>query len=62
MPSYEILKQYYDMGGRRVTLGSDAHIEKNASKNFEEAIEAVKNAGFENIYYYRKRKPYQIKI
>lgn len=62
MPGKDILKKYYDMGGRLITLGSDAHTVDNASQFFNKATEALKEIGFKNIYYYKRRKPYQIEI
>lgn len=62
MPPADILKKYYDMGGYLITLGSDAHVAKDASKHFDEAIAEIKKIGFENIYYYKNRKPFQITI
>lgn len=62
MPPADILSKYYDMGGYLITLGSDAHCPENASLYFDEAIQAIKAIGFKNIYYYKKRIPYQIKI
>ena len=50
------------MGGRLVTLGSDAHISKNASTNFDNAIEMIKQIGFENICYFKDRKINKINI
>ena len=62
MPSKDILKKYYDMGGYLLTLGSDAHIAQNASKNFRKALEEIKKIGFNNIFYYTNRKQIQITI
>lgn len=62
MPSKEILKKYYKMGGRLITMASDAHIAENASNNFEKAIKAIKEIGFENICYFQNRKVNKIKI
>lgn len=62
MPTVEIIKKYRDMGGKILTLGSDAHIAPNASLNFSEAIKQVKDAGFESLYYYKERKPVEYKI
>lgn len=62
MPSSDILKKYYDMGGYLVTLGSDAHVSENASKDFDKAIDTLKEIGFSNIYYYIKRKAYKTEI
>ena len=62
MPGEEILNQYYNMGGYLITLGSDAHIRKNASINFKEAKEILKKIGFKNLYYYKTRKPIAYEI
>ena len=62
MPDKKIIKNYYDLGGRLITLGSDAHIAENASQNFLKAVEVLKAIGFKDIYYYKNRKPYSIKI
>lgn len=62
MPSNDILKMYYDMGGYLITLGSDAHISQNASENFDKALNTLREIGFKNIYYYKNRKPYQITV
>ncbi len=62
MPSKNIIKQYYNMGGRLITLGSDAHITENASNHFCEAITTIKEIGFENICYFQNRKVNKIKI
>ncbi len=62
MPGANILKEYRKLGGYLITLGSDAHVEKNASFGFGAARNALRTLGFENIYYYKNRKPYQIEI
>lgn len=61
-PPKNIIKRYYDMGGRRVTLGSDAHKAENASAGLDRAIAALKEIGFDSIYYYRKRKSCRIAL
>ena len=62
MPPYDVLKKYFDLGGKLITLGSDAHVAENASTNFEYAIKILKEIGFKNITYYEKRKPYNLPI
>ncbi len=62
MPGADILKEYRRLGGYLITLGSDAHVAKNASFGFGAARNALRTLGFENIYYYKKRRPYQIEI
>ena len=58
MPGREIIKKYYNMGGRIITLGSDAHVAENAAIHFEKAVAFLKEIGIENVYYYKKRKKY----
>lgn len=62
MPPYSIIKRYYSMGGYLVTLGSDAHVAKNASVHFDDAIKALKEIGFDGIFCYKKRTPHKIEI
>lgn len=62
MPTIDILKKYHDMGGYLITLGSDAHVDTDAAKHFDEAIDTIKKIGFENIFFYKKRNPLQITI
>lgn len=62
MPPADILQKYRAMGGRLITLGSDAHIPENASANFDGALAAIRAAGFDTIYYYQNRKPHPIAI
>ncbi|MBQ4119928.1 MAG: histidinol-phosphatase HisJ family protein [Clostridia bacterium] len=62
IPNKEILKKYYKMGGRLITLGSDAHIAQNASANFEAAIKVLKEIGFKDICYFKNRKLNKISI
>ena len=42
MPSEKIIRQYYNMGGRLITLASDAHISENVSNHFDKAIKLIK--------------------
>lgn len=56
MPNAEILKRYYDMGGRIITLGSDAHKKENIAVAFSEATQMLKEIGFTHGSYYVKRR------
>ena len=61
-PTKTILKRYFEMGGYLITLGSDAHSHKNASIHFDEAVQALREIGFDKLYYYKKRKPVAYEI
>lgn len=62
MPHTDIVRQYYAMGGRLVTVGSDAHVAENAAVHIPEALAMLKNIGFHEIFYYQGRKPHGVPI
>ena len=58
----KILCLYKELGGKMVTLGSDAHNKDDVGRNFDEAISLLKMCGFNSCYYFEKRKPKEILI
>lgn len=56
-PGKDILKRYFELGGRIITLGSDAHKPADLCKDFEKAIAELKEIGFTKIAKFEKRKP-----
>ena len=56
-PHGEILKRYYELGGRIITAGSDAHSPEEISRNFHRASELLRNCGFKEYCYFTKRSP-----
>ena len=62
MPTADIVRQYFEMGGRLLTVGSDAHVPENAAAYVPEALAMLKEIGFEHVYYFKGRKPYPIAI
>lgn len=57
LPSLDLLTQYYKMGGRLVTIGSDAHTVSDLGKGIKEGFETLKLAGFNEFAIYENRKP-----
>lgn len=57
-----LLKRYKELGGELVTMGSDAHSIANIGCVFDKYGEIIKSCGFDNLYYYKKRKPFGYKI
>lgn len=51
-PKPETLQKYHELGGKLLTIGSDAHNASRIGYGIEEAIEQIKKCGFEEIYYY----------
>ena len=62
MPPLKVVEQYFALGGRLITLGSDAHIAKNVGNAFTETKEKLKSIGFTEYHYYKKRTPVGVKL
>jgi histidinol-phosphatase (PHP family) len=56
MPDPLILAWYVEMGGQRLTLGSDAHRLPEVSQHLEKAIEAIQAAGINHITKFERRQ------
>lgn len=61
-PHFDVLKRYYELGGRLLTLGSDAHTPDQIAYGFELVGTMLKDVGFKEIAIYRKRNPHFIKL
>ena len=46
LPTEEIVQRYYDLGGRKVSFGSDAHFKERIADKREEVVEMLKKIGF----------------
>lgn len=57
IPGLEILRWYVEMGGERVTLGSDAHRPEQVASHLDVALEAVKAAGLRHLTTFDRRRP-----
>lgn len=57
LPDMPIIEKYAALGGKLVTVGSDAHTADRISFGLDRAAAAVKKAGFEHLYYYKNRTP-----
>lgn len=55
-PGLEILGWYAEMGGERVTLGSDAHQPRRLAEDFDTAVENLRAAGLKYLTRFEKRQ------
>lgn len=62
LPSFEIVKRYFELGGEILTIGSDGHCTRDIGFEFDVAIEMAKKAGFKYISNFENRKPVYHKI
>ncbi len=56
-PHDDLLKRYRELGGERITFGSDAHSPEHLGDRFPETGERLKALGFRYYASYRARKP-----
>ena len=49
LPQKDILALYYQLGGRKVSYGSDAHVATNIMQRREKAVQMLKEIGFTHI-------------
>ena len=56
----ETVRRFREMGGKYVTVGSDAHGPEDIAFAFDRAEEALREAGFSYYTIYRNRRPVRI--
>jgi len=61
-PESEVLKAYYKMGGRKITLGADAHFTEHVALEFGRVRSLLKDIGFSSYFVFRDRTPYEFPL
>lgn len=56
-PSRKIIQKYYDLGGKILTIGSDAHDASRLEDHFEEVKDVLRQIGFTHFYTFESMKP-----
>ena len=59
VPNREVLELYYQLGGRKISFGADAHSVQAVGINIYEAIKEAKEIGFQYATYYENLKEKQ---
>lgn len=62
LPDKNLIKLYKSLGGKYVTIGSDAHTINDIGKGINESLYMLKDIGFNNITYFEKHKPILVPI
>lgn len=62
LPNLDLLKLYRSLGGQIVTIGSDAHCTADIGSGWSESAILAKQAGFDYVTLYEKRRPILIPI
>ena len=61
-PNIEIIKRYKELGGKIITIGSDAHRVEDLASNFDIVYDMLEAIQFDTITIYHDRIPELIKI
>ena len=61
-PNVEVLKWYVELGGERVTLGSDAHEPQDIGADLDAALAAARAAGLKYVTQFERREARLVKI
>ena len=62
MPDPLILRWYHEMGGERITFGSDAHSAEHLGLNLDRALLAVRETGLTSVTQFEQRRARLIPI
>ncbi|WP_373897324.1 histidinol-phosphatase HisJ family protein [Haloimpatiens sp. FM7315] len=54
-PKTSIIKMYHDMGGKVITIGSDAHNSNRVGEGVKEVMEVLNTLGFKKLARFKKR-------
>lgn len=54
-PTFDIVKRYYQLGGKIITVGTDSHTSDRVGEHVEDVIEKYQEIGFEDVSTFTKR-------
>ena len=62
LPDINLVKRFRELGGKYITIGSDAHVTGNLAKGIEKGMEIARICGFEHFTYFENRQPKMVEI
>ena len=62
LPDCDILDRYLQLGGEKLSFGSDAHSADKYLRKYKDVEDYLKSAGVKYLFYYKNRKPVAYKI
>ena len=61
-PEFDTVKRFKELGGKYVSVGSDAHYAQHIAVGIKDAMQVAKDAGFDCVTLFQKRQPVEIPI
>lgn len=62
LPDTDVIKRYLELGGKKLSFGSDAHCAERYLLGGNALCSFLKENGVNELYYYKERKPISYKI
>lgn len=62
LPNKNILTKYLELGGRYITIGSDAHRKEDIYSHFDDVLKMLADIGYEYFTVYEDKQPIQMSI
>ena len=62
MPSADLIKRFHDMGGKYVTVGTDAHTADKVSIGIDKGYEILQACGYEHFTIFVHREPWLMPV
>jgi histidinol-phosphatase (PHP family) len=56
MPNLDTVRRYAELGGTCLSLGSDSHRSEDIGRDFDRAVEMLKQAGIPNLAVFKNRE------
>ena len=61
-PGLDIVRRFKELGGKYITIGSDAHCVSDVGVGLQEGLAIARDAGFQEITLFESRMPIKIEI
>jgi histidinol-phosphatase (PHP family) len=61
-PAEWVVRRFRELGGQRITVGSDAHVAEDLGAGLEQGMDIALRCGFTYMTLYQKREPIEIEI
>lgn len=61
-PNIQVIKRYKELGGKIITIGSDAHLPEHVGHSFDLAKDLLSTAGFSHYNIFQKRLAMDIRM
>ncbi len=62
LPHPSVIRRYRELGGRMITIGSDAHKAQNVGAYIKDAVAVIAEAGFDEITLFTNRESRMVRI